>query len=70
MKYRVTVKPVEPTEPGHLQFLRHVEVIANDLTGYDTEGNEVYEIEVSDAHAGFVETQLRLADGVIEYEPI
>jgi hypothetical protein len=67
MKYQVTVRPVEETEAGHLQFLNRIEVVAIDPVGFNNAGNEVYEIEVKDADAGFVESQFEAVDGVVTY---
>lgn len=66
-KYQITVRPVEETEPGHLQFLSRIEVITIDPVGFNGAGNEVYEVEVEDTDAGFVESQCELTDGIVTY---
>lgn len=66
-KYQITVTPVSETEPGNLQFLSRIEVINLDPVGFNAVGNEVYEVEVEDTDAGFVESQCELTDGVVTY---
>jgi hypothetical protein len=69
--YRVTVNPVDVTEPGNLQFLSRItDDYSADYIDTDENGNEVYEVQVSGDFAAWVERQLDLTAGVVSYEKL
>lgn len=71
-KYEVIVSPVDVTEPGNLQFLSRVEpnAYSSDYIDTDENGNEVYEVQISEDFAGWMESQLDQTDGIVSYREL
>lgn len=66
-QYQVTLKPVEATEPGGLQFMNAAPEAYASFDYFDNEGNEVYSVEIQETQAGWLELQLDLTDNVVSY---
>jgi hypothetical protein len=66
--YHVTVNPTDVTEPGSLQFLSRIaDQYEPEFIDTDEAGNEIYEVQVADEYADWVERQLDQTDGVVAW---